>query len=156
MVAKVLIFLLRGVFCDRDILKKVSSYCSVLALPCTEKLWTCLCMRYKTKLRKVKMRHVSKRNKYIKCPVPMSWDLSLSLGENGAGKMRTNEAAAVLLFGLPVTLRCELLGAVPVRGHVRCYCFPGTDVLDVSHVGNRKSLENSTRDYSGRCSYASP
>ena len=27
-------------------------------------------------------------------------DLSLSLGENGAGKMRTNEAAAVLPFGL--------------------------------------------------------
>ena len=94
-------------------------------------------MRYKTKLRKVKMRHVSKRNKYIKCPVPMSWEALQSIRDL-------------------VTLKCELLGAVPARGHVRRYCFPGTDVLDVSHVGNRKNLENSTRDYSGRCSYASP
>ena len=83
------------------------------------------------------MRHVSKRNKYIKCPVPMSWEALQSIRDL-------------------VTLKCELLGAVPARGHVRRYCFPGTDVLDVSHVRNRKNLENSTRDYSGRCSYASP
>ena len=55
-----------------------------------------------------------------------------------------------------LTLKCELLGAVPAMGHVRRYYFPGTDLLDVSHVWNRKKLENSTRRYSGRCSYAFP
>ena len=31
-----------------------------------------------------------------------------------------------------LTLKCELLGAVPAMGHVRRYYFPGTDLLDVS------------------------
>ena len=59
------------------------------------------------------MRHVSKRNKYIKCPEPMSWEALQSIRDL-------------------VTLKCELLGAVPAMGHVRRYYFPGTDLLDVS------------------------
>ena len=55
-----------------------------------------------------------------------------------------------------VTMECELLGAIPTGINVRHYFFAGTNVLDVSHVGNRKNLEKSTRGYSGRCSYASP
>ena len=53
-------------------------------------------------------------------------------------------------------MRCELLGVIPARVSVRHYCSPGTYLLDVSHVHDRKTLENITRGYSDRCSYASP
>ena len=53
-------------------------------------------------------------------------------------------------------VRCELLGVVPARETVQCYCCSDTYLLDVSHVQDRKKLENITRGYSDRCSYASP
>ena len=55
-----------------------------------------------------------------------------------------------------LTMRCELLGVIPARGSVRHYCCSRTYLLDVSHVQDRKKLENFTRGYSDRCSYASP
>ena len=55
-----------------------------------------------------------------------------------------------------IMIRCELLGVVPARRGVRRYCCSGTNLLDVSHVQDRKKLENITRGYSDRCSYASP
>ena len=53
-------------------------------------------------------------------------------------------------------MRRELLGVIPVRRSVRRYCSSGMHLLDVSHVWDRKKLENITRGYSDRCSYASP
>ena len=79
----------------------------------------------------------SHEEKYLKCIVQSN--------NNALGQLR--------VF---VTMECELLGAIPTGFNVRRYCFAGTIVFDVSHVGNRKKLEKSTRGYSGRCSYASP
>ena len=55
-----------------------------------------------------------------------------------------------------VMMRCQLLGVIRAGGNVRRYCCSGTHLLDVSHVQDRKKLENITRGYSDRRSYASP
>ena len=59
-------------------------------------------------------------------------------------------------FNPLVTMRCELLGAIPASGSIRRYYSSGTHLLDLSHVQDRKKLEQITRGYSDRCSYASP
>ena len=64
--------------------------------------------------------------------------------------------SALNILNPVVTMRCELLGVIPARGSVRHYCCSGTYLLDVSHVQDWRKLENITRGYSDRCSYASP